>query len=321
MSADYSVKAGDTEPAFAQQLNYSDGSAVDLTGASVKLLMRSLSSTQPATLTGSTVVKSPASSGIVVYTPSAADTSAPGSYIANWVVVFGGGQTMSFPTDGYLSIEIEESLAATGTRQLVLLPELKEHLGIDSSDRKLDAKLQRAIEAIRPLIERITGPLIPTVYDEKYAGGNSFISLSHRPSVGYGTTPILNVMAVSEYIGSTEYPLANVASAALGTIYSYEVNVRLGTITRRTAGGGTIGWPLGQNSVHVVYEAGQQTIPPNVVDAAKEAIRVNYQTEQATGRGRRTMTDELDTGPPLGFYLPRRVLELLGPTRKAPSIA
>lgn len=321
MVADWTAKAGDTGPAFTQQLNYSDGSIVDLTGASVRLAMRPAAATTAKTITGTTTSATPAS-GVVTYTPTVADTSTPGTFMGNWIVTFAGGQVRSWPTEGYLTLVIEESLTGTNQAELVTLVDVKDYLDIDRNDRDHDAKLEALIADMRPVIERITGPIIPTVYvGEKYRGGSSIISLSHRPSVGYGTSPVLNVMAVSEYVGSTEYPLVDVADAALGTIYSFEVNVREGTITRRTAGGGVGGFPGGENAVSVTYQSGQSSVPGNVRRATLEAVRVNYQTTQAVGRGRRTVADETDTGPPLGFFLPRRALELLGPTRRAPSIA
>ena len=83
-----------------------------------------------------------------------------------------------------------------------------------------------------------------------------------------------------------------------------------------------IAFPLAPQSVHVVYEAGQAVVPPNVYEATLELIRVNYQTTQQVGRGRRTVADDQEpTGPHLGFFMPNRVRELLGPTRRAPSIA
>ena len=52
-----------------------------------------------------------------------------------------------------------------------------------------------------------------------------------------------------------------------------------------------------------------------------ELLRVNYQTTQMTGRGFQAIADGNDNGPPLGFFVPRRVRELLAPNRRAPSIA
>jgi hypothetical protein len=321
MSADFMIKQGDTQPVFSQTLQYGDGSPVDLTGAAVKLIVGTPTSTSVLPLSGP--ITNTGASGQVTYQPAVGDTNSPGSYLASWIVTFAGGQQQTFPTDGYLSIEIEPALAAGGIEQLVSLPDVKAYPGVNiaANDHRLDDRLNGFIAAARPLIEQITGPIIPTVFDEKYAGGNNTISLSHRAAVGYGTTPILNVMAVSEYVGPTEYPLANVADAALGSIYSFEVNERYGTITRRTSGGGTIAFPAGPNSVHVVYQAGQGVVPANVQEATLELVRMNYETTMAVGAGRRTQSDLDQPGPPLGFFMSRRVHELLSPTRRFPAIA
>jgi hypothetical protein len=320
-SEDFSIIAGDTSPRFVQQLSWSDGSAVDLTGASAGLVLRNLTSASPLTLTGAVSIQTPESYGIVQWDPSALDTAIPGEYMGRWVVNFGEGQQQSFPTDGYLSVSVEPNLSSAETQQLVSLPDVREHLNIPTTDRVSDAKLLRWINTATTLIEQRTGPILLRTYDEKYSGGNNVISLTHRPSVGYGSSPVLNVMAVSEYVGPTEYPLSNVNTAALGSIYSFEVNVRLGTITRRTAGGGTIAFPIGENSVHVVYQSGQQTIPEIIQEAAMECVRIYYQTTMAVGRGSRSRADESDTGPQLAYVMPPSALRLLNPMRRGPSIA
>jgi hypothetical protein len=317
----YRCKQGDTALTFEDSLTYSDGSLADLTGAEVALIIRNLATSAPLSLSGSGLVLD-AISGRVNYKPSSSDTSVSGDFTACWIVTFPNGTTMTFPSIGYIDVTIEPAVTSL-PQMLVDLETVKNYPGVNiaANDHRLDDRLIGFIEAARPLIEQITGPIIPTVYDEKYAGGNNTISLSHRPAVGYGTTPILNVMAVSEYVGPTEYPLANVADAALGSIYSFEVNERYGTITRRTSGGGTIAFPAGPNSVHVVYQAGQGVVPANVQDATLELVRMNYETTMAVGAGRRTQSDLDQPGPPLGFFMSRRVHELLSPTRRFPAIA
>jgi hypothetical protein len=318
----YRCKQGDTAVAFEDALVYSDGAPADLTGTQVALGVRSLATSAPLILSGVGSVVIPTSDGRVTYTPSASDTSSAGDFTACWIVAFPNGTTMTFPSVGYIDVTIEPALSSL-PQMLVDLETVKSYPGVNiaANDHRLDDRLIGFIEAARPLIEQITGPIIPTVYDEKYAGGNNTISLSHRAAVGYGTTPILNVMAVSEYVGPTEYPLANVADAALGSIYSFEVNERYGTITRRTSGGGTIAFPAGPNSVHVVYQAGQGVVPANVQEATLELVRMNYETTMAVGAGRRTQSDLDQPGPPLGFFMSRRVHELLSPTRRFPAIA
>ena len=317
----YQTKQGDTGVEFADTLTYSNQTPADLTGATVQFAMRNLTTASPVILTGSGTVTD-AITGNVQYAPTASDTSTAGDFTACWIVTYPNGQIMTFPSIGYIDVTIEPGISSQ-PQLLVDLETVKNYPGIrlPHNDRKLDARLENFIRAAQPLIEQITGPIIPRVFDEIYMGGNNIISLSHRPAVGYGTTPVLNVMAVSEYVGPTEYPLSNVASAALGSIYSYEVNTRLGTITRRTSGGGTIAFPAGPETVHIVYEAGQAQTPANVLEAACELVRINFQTTQATGAGLRTMADAEDTQKPLGFFMPRSVKELLSPMARGPSIA
>lgn len=318
MAADAVIKAGDTVPYLNKTLEYSDQSPVDLNGKTVTLTMRSLTSTVPLTLTGTMTVVDEAA-GTVSYKFSSQDTSTPGNYLANFVVT-AGSDTMTFPTNGYLWVEVQPNVTSE-MRQLVGLPDVKDYLNLDTADHAVDAKLLRLIETVRPVVESITGPIIPQQFDEWHDGGQTYVKLRRCPSTGYGTSPVLTLIACSEYNGPIEWPLSVVASPDRGQLYSAMLDVALGRVVRRTAGGGVQGFPLGPQAVHVVYESGQSEIPANVREAALELLRINYEQTMATGRGSRTRADESDTGIPLGFYIPRRVRELLSPNRRHPSIA
>jgi hypothetical protein len=220
----YRCKQGDTAiPRFEGALAYSNGDPADLTGAQVVFVIRNRAVGAPLILSGSGTDTTPPS-GTVSYKPSESDTATAEDFTACWIVAFPNGTTMTFPSVGYIDVTIEPALPSLPSlpQMLVDLETVKSYPGVNiaANDHRLDDRLIGFIEAPRPLIEQITGPIIPTVFDEKYASGINIISLSHRAAVGYGTTPILNVMAVSEYVGPTEYPLANVADAALGSIYS-----------------------------------------------------------------------------------------------------
>lgn len=321
MVADYTIVQGDTAPVFTDTLTYSDETAVNLTGATVTFVMRALTAAAPVSLAGTTTVTA-AAIGAVKFSPSAADTASPGMFMAKWSVVFQDGSTMQFPTVGYLWVSVEENLTTAGGAQLVGLPDVKDYLNLPANDRIHDAKLIRFIHAVRPLIENITGPIIPTTFTEWHDGGQYFIQIRRRPSTAPGTSPVLTLNSISEYIGPTEYPLTIVTDPAHGSIYSAMLDPT-GRIVRRTAGGGVIGFNPMADAVVVSYTAGQAVTPPNVYEAALEAIRINYQTTQQVGRGRRTEADEPETTgmAPLGFFLPRRVRELLSPNRRAPSVA
>jgi hypothetical protein len=317
----FRCKQGDTAITLQDSLSYSNGTIADLTDATVMLVMRSLADLAPINLSGTVTVSDP-TSGVVDYQLSGSDTSEAGNFTACWVVTFSSGVVMTFPSVGYIDVEIEPVIGSE-QQLLVDLEAVKRYPGmsIPANDRHVDARLIDFIQAIQPLIEQQTGPILPQTFVEKYPGGNNVISLSHRPAVGYGTTPILNLLACSEFIGPTEYPLTLVGNVALGSIYSYEVNVRLGTLVRRTSGGGSIAFPAGPNSVLVTYQAGQSVVPANVRLAVLETIRSLWQTTQPVGRGRQTVADALESASTPGWALPPNAQKWLKPTRRGPSIA
>jgi hypothetical protein len=175
---------------------------------------------------------------------------------------------------------------------------------------------------VTPLIEAQVGPVIPRTFEEWHNGGSGTIELFRRPSSAFGTSPVMTLMAASEYRGPIEYPLALVASPVFGSIYSVFLNQDMGTITRRTAGGGAIGFMPGPEQIHVLYQAGQSTVPMNVAYACKEAVRIAYEWTQPTGPGSRTIADAMESGTP---SLPGQLSSIIGmmlrPTRRAPSFA
>ncbi len=324
MAADFVFKAGATHRAATDTLSNSDGTAPNLAGATVQFVVRSLTALAPLTLTGLSTITNVAACA-VQYSPSATDL-APGDYMAVWFVTYADGSTDTFPQDGWLSVEVQDNLMAvgvSGTQQLVSLPTVKDHLNIPAGNRSIDAKLLRWIRDVRPVVEQITGPIIVQQFEEWKDGGNLYVSLNHSPSTGYGTTPVLNLMACSEYIVGvpTEWSLAIVDTPDKGTMYSCQLDLRRGRVIRRTAGGATQPFPAGPNTVHVIYQAGQATVPDNVTAATLEMVRINYRPTMAVGRGAQAQADDQDTGPPLGFYVSKRCREMLSPNRRHPSFA
>ena len=111
-----------------------------------------------------------------------------------------------------------------------------------------------------------------------------------------------------------------------GSLYSYAFEPP-GRIVRRTVGGGITTFPPGLQAVWVTYTAGYVTPPVNVVAGTLELLRVNYQQTQQAGRpqfgggGALTTMDEGPSAPPMGFYVPNRVREMLSPSRRYPSLA
>lgn len=316
-TADFFIKQGDTLPVLSDTLTYSNGSAVNLTGASVNFIMRALTASATTTNAAATIV-TPAS-GTVQYTFTATDSATAGTYMANWFVTFSGGTTMTFPTDGYISVNIEENLTTPGGAMLLSLPEAKDHLNIPTADRTRDAKLLNFITELTPVIENFTGPILQRVIqNEKYdiGPGTTWISLRNRP--------MLSLQSVTEYRGPIPYPLTQVATPDLGAIYSYEWE-STGRVVRRTVGGGVTAFPAGITSVYVSYTAGRSAIPPNITGAVKELLRVHFQDTQQgpprAGGGSFGQQDLEPTQEIMGFFISGKVREMLQPSRRHPSIA
>lgn len=324
MAADYVIVSGDTEPLFSDSLEYSNGQPVNLEGATVTFIMRSLTANEPVRLTG-TVGYTNRAEGKLYYQPTALDTATVGNYLASWHVVFAGGETQTFPTEGYLQVAVTRSLSSKTSPQLIGLPELLDELQGPANDRIHDAKLERWIEAVAPLIENLTGPIIPTVYDEWYAGGHTTISLRHRPNAGYGTKPLLNVLSVVEYRGPIAYDLLNVMNPSAGSVYSILVNKQLGYIARRTSGGGEE--PFWGSSGHaaqnvrVRYVAGQEEVPALVREAAVETLKWKWESTQPIGKGLMSGSVQSNEGGRPLVALPFHVEALLAPITKGPGIA
>ena len=324
-TADLIIRQGDTVPTLSLTVLDQNNNPLNLTGASPYFAMRALSSTTYTTYALMTIVN--ATAGQVSYSWSTADTQTAGIFMGE-IHVSGGsiGGTYTFPNDGYLDIVIEENIISPGGQQLVSVGDAKDYLNIPYNDRSHDAKLVRFINAMQPIVEQITGPIIQQTYEEWYTGGNANIRLRRRPSTGYGTSAVMYLQAVSEYRGPIEYTLSIIQDPSFGSIYSCMLDSpRSGTIWRRTAGGGIIAFPAMPQSVHVWYTSGQSTVPANVYEACLELIRINYQkTQQAGpsswGSNGIGLEDDVPNTPPMGFLVPGRVREFLAPNRKHPTI-
>jgi len=197
-----------------------------------------------------------------------------------------------------------------GPTALVTLAETRAHLNF-TADTSHDTELQGFIDDVQPVIEDIVGPVVNATFDEWYDGGAQVISLRHRP--------IVSVTSVTEYVGTSTYPLTQIATPDLGSTYSYTFEPG-GRLIRRSSGG-LRAFASGAGNVHVVYVAGRAAVPANVRLATLELIRHLYQLSQQGGRPSFGAAGEEGPWAPAGFAVPTRVIELLSPNRRHPSIA
>jgi len=311
---DFVIRQGDTKPVLTQTLTDIDGNALNLTGATVKFVMRTLTAVSPAINATATVTN--AATGAVSFTFTATQTATAGQFMANFIVTYADSSVQTAPADGYLSINIEQNLTTTGGNQIISLAEAKDYLQIPATNKNEDAKLVRMIQGLGPVVEFLVGPVIQKTVEEWHDGGTDTVILRQRP--------IVNVMSVTEYVGSVQWPLAIIQDPSEGQVYSVQIETATGRLIRRTPGGGTQSFQGGRQTVQVIYVCGRQTIDTNITLGALELVRINFSQTQ---RRRPNIgipgyeADEVEPGREiLGFFVPNRVRELLMPSKKPPAV-
>lgn len=87
-------------------------------------------------------------------------------------------------------------------------------------------------------------------------------------------------------------------------------------------------WRAGVNNIVVTYTAGRMEIPPNIVDATKELIRVNWRPQtggnySVFSGGRQDDMGQLSFNEqrPMGFFIPNTVMQRLTPQQIGPFLA
>lgn len=102
------VKKGDRLPAVAATLR-ANGAAINLTGSTVKFLMRSVNGGLVKVNAACVVVN--ASAGQVRYDWALADTDTPGKYHAEFQITDGSGLRETCPNDGHLVVLVADDIA------------------------------------------------------------------------------------------------------------------------------------------------------------------------------------------------------------------
>lgn len=106
------TKAKDTGQQFtnpAGQPLTKDGVIVDLTGATILFLLR-LKSSPYTKYSLLAAIDGTATAGNVKYVIGSGYPTTPGSYDQEWEVTLSSGKILTFPNEGYNTLEIEEDL-------------------------------------------------------------------------------------------------------------------------------------------------------------------------------------------------------------------
>lgn len=106
--ASFTMVRNDTAPPITATLTDSAGTAIDLSGATVRFHM--VDSAGAVKVDAACTVTS-ATGGVVSYSWAAADTDTSGSYKAEWEVTFSDGTIRTFPSPSKTMVRIVGDLA------------------------------------------------------------------------------------------------------------------------------------------------------------------------------------------------------------------
>ena len=101
------VKQNDTKPDIQATINDDSGTAVDVSGASIKFFMNDLTGTNKVDGTGAIVT---AESGIVKYVWQTGDLDTVGIYNAEFQITFSDSSILTAPSSGYITIVVGDDL-------------------------------------------------------------------------------------------------------------------------------------------------------------------------------------------------------------------
>lgn len=188
------------------------------------------------------------------------------------------------------------------TRRIASLADAKLHM--NKQNTADDVEIQDFMDAAQAVITREIGDVVPTSYTETVEVDGYRLILTARP--------VLSITSLKVYY----------SAAAMVTLdpATYRFDGPTGIVERTGAGGYPIPFTGQGDQADVVYLSGRTgPVPPNVRLAYLELTAHLWRNSQM-GRARRVRGSgpEDDTaGVALGFSLPNRVRELLGPKRPA----
>lgn len=108
--ADFTIKRNDLLPAIRAYLKNADGTALDLTGRSVKFIMRLRSAADlSAAKVNTTASITDATAGLVSYQWVGTDTDTAGAYIGEFETLL-GAQKQTVPSGGYVTVDVVADL-------------------------------------------------------------------------------------------------------------------------------------------------------------------------------------------------------------------
>lgn len=197
------------------------------------------------------------------------------------------------------------NVAPADGSSLVGLAETKAHLNIPASDTSEDEELRGFIASASRVVEDIVGDIARKTVTETNSGGERHVVLTHSPVIS-----VTSVKVDGETVDSGDWTFSP-----------------SGLLARRWGR-----WPTGLHNIETAYVAGRQVAQPNIIDATKELIRINWRPQQGgnyspfDGGGSddfgvsRAAEASLQGEIRLGFFIPNTVTQRLQPDRRGPVV-
>jgi hypothetical protein len=169
----------------------------------------------------------------------------------------------------------------------------KSHLNIPATTVTQDAELQNFIDAAEAVIaDDIGGPIEATAVTERISGGVCTLVLAQSPAV--------SLTSVTPYQGS---------ALTLSDLYLDE---GAGLVTYNSGAAFTA------RHYTVIYSAGRDAVPDNLLLAVKELVRHLWETQRGPTRRPGSSASDMtaNTVPGAAYLFPHRVEQLLVPFRR-----
>lgn len=260
-----------------------NGTAVNAATCTLTITLPDGTTDGPHTLTGT--------SGVYTYYYT---TTQPGRHQVRFVAT-------GTPGPGLGAGALDDVFDVYGPVQtLISLADSKKLLRVSAA--LFDDDLRFFNEAVTSFIDKYCGPMIPRMVTERYTAGARTLMLRTLPVyVPAGQPhPIVSITPVLTY--GVPYPDLSLLS----------VDQHTGEIMH------TVGLPFFYGSYDIVYWAGRQVIPPNVLLAAQVILKHMWAQERGGGRPTTTPGASDDVSVLYGFAVPNRALELLE-SERAPA--
>lgn len=142
------------------------------------------------------------------------------------------------------------------------LAEAKDHLNMAQTDTSQDEELRRAIAGVSAVVEDIVGIVARRTVVQTLSGrGTSALLLSRLPVIS-----VTSIVEDAVTLAATDY-----------TVTEHGVLTRLAASVRWR-------WPVGVNNIVVTHVAGRVVVADNILDGARELLRVNFRPQLGGNR-------------------------------------